>query len=435
MKRIKQENGITLIALVITIIVLLILAGIAINLTLGENGLLKQAGWAKEEHTNSSIKEELEMDISSVVIDKSKKNEPVTKPDIADYIKDKVTIFDVTEDKITGEYEDREIIIDENNNVIIGPILSGAKPTAEFIKNPETPGADKVTIQVIGSTVEGEIVSIESLNSLTPILETSNFDKTYEVNKNGEYRFKVTGSNGRKTVVSVKINNIIEESESLLEGISKITQSGETKIRVKGSIDGTTETTEDYNLNVIYHKGNLTLGDTLKSGENDIELENLVLSNTTWVCGNSSDVGKNTVVLKVDGDITIEEGKTLTSVVTSNNGPKGMVIYCTGNMKNNGVISMSSRGCITARQNIYLYKTKENTYITVPKDGGSGGAPTTGLEAGTPGTGGRSSHLLGCGGGGGATNYSGVYGATRGETGGSYGGGRRRKRWCKIWLL
>ena len=36
-KEIKKERGITLIALVITIIVLLILAGVTINLTLGEN--------------------------------------------------------------------------------------------------------------------------------------------------------------------------------------------------------------------------------------------------------------------------------------------------------------------------------------------------------------------------------------------------------------
>jgi len=37
----KNEKGITLVALVITIIVLLILAGVTINLTLGENGNVK----------------------------------------------------------------------------------------------------------------------------------------------------------------------------------------------------------------------------------------------------------------------------------------------------------------------------------------------------------------------------------------------------------
>ena len=39
----KQVKGITLIALVVTIIVLLILEGVALSLTVGENGLLRRA--------------------------------------------------------------------------------------------------------------------------------------------------------------------------------------------------------------------------------------------------------------------------------------------------------------------------------------------------------------------------------------------------------
>ena len=39
----KQKKGITLIALVITIIVLLILAGISISMLAGDNGILKKA--------------------------------------------------------------------------------------------------------------------------------------------------------------------------------------------------------------------------------------------------------------------------------------------------------------------------------------------------------------------------------------------------------
>ena len=42
-------SGITLIALVITIIVLLMLAGVSIAMLTGENGILTQAGQAKEQ--------------------------------------------------------------------------------------------------------------------------------------------------------------------------------------------------------------------------------------------------------------------------------------------------------------------------------------------------------------------------------------------------
>ena len=53
-----KENGITLIALVITIIVLLILAGVSIAMLTGENGILTQAQKAKNETEEARIEEE-----------------------------------------------------------------------------------------------------------------------------------------------------------------------------------------------------------------------------------------------------------------------------------------------------------------------------------------------------------------------------------------
>ena len=55
---IRKENGITLIALVITIIVLLILAGVSIAMLTGENGILTQAQRAKTETENAQAEEE-----------------------------------------------------------------------------------------------------------------------------------------------------------------------------------------------------------------------------------------------------------------------------------------------------------------------------------------------------------------------------------------
>lgn len=58
----KNKKGITLIALVITIIILLILAGIVINLTIGEKGILNMAKNAKNEYQNSQDTEEKELE-------------------------------------------------------------------------------------------------------------------------------------------------------------------------------------------------------------------------------------------------------------------------------------------------------------------------------------------------------------------------------------
>ena len=59
MEKFKNQKGITLIALVITIIVLLILAGVSIAMLAGENGILKQATRAREETEDAQIREQI----------------------------------------------------------------------------------------------------------------------------------------------------------------------------------------------------------------------------------------------------------------------------------------------------------------------------------------------------------------------------------------
>ena len=54
----KRSNGITLIALVVTIIVLLILAGISIQMLTGDNGILQRAAEAKENTEQSQLEEQ-----------------------------------------------------------------------------------------------------------------------------------------------------------------------------------------------------------------------------------------------------------------------------------------------------------------------------------------------------------------------------------------
>ena len=53
-QRISQERGITLVALVITIVVIIILATVTINMAFGDNGLIKQAELARDMAANST---------------------------------------------------------------------------------------------------------------------------------------------------------------------------------------------------------------------------------------------------------------------------------------------------------------------------------------------------------------------------------------------
>ena len=75
MKNIKcKERGITILALVVTIIVLLILAGVAISFTLGEDGILRRAQDAVNKYIDAAENEKnilynLESDMDNITGD------------------------------------------------------------------------------------------------------------------------------------------------------------------------------------------------------------------------------------------------------------------------------------------------------------------------------------------------------------------------------
>ena len=67
----KEMKGITLIALVITIVVLLILAGVSINLLLGDNGIITKATEAKDSYSKSAVKEKVSFLLNEYTIGKA----------------------------------------------------------------------------------------------------------------------------------------------------------------------------------------------------------------------------------------------------------------------------------------------------------------------------------------------------------------------------
>ena len=62
--KIKGESAITLIALIITIILMLILAGVVISLTIGDNGIIKIAKETNIKQIQAEMKEQLELKIA-----------------------------------------------------------------------------------------------------------------------------------------------------------------------------------------------------------------------------------------------------------------------------------------------------------------------------------------------------------------------------------
>lgn len=111
----KEEKGITLIALVITVIVLLILAGVIIVTLTGDNGILNQAGNAKEEIIKSNALEAIQVEVlesykESGEIDFDKLNSNLSKIGI------NVNIQSLPSEKISKDGYD--FMIDETQNVV-----------------------------------------------------------------------------------------------------------------------------------------------------------------------------------------------------------------------------------------------------------------------------------------------------------------------------
>lgn len=92
----KKEAGITLIALVITIIILLILAGVSINTITGSDGIIGRAKQASAQTKIASVKEEIETELLAKSIDGDGQ---YTKDDVSAVAK-KVTGNDLVDGKV-----------------------------------------------------------------------------------------------------------------------------------------------------------------------------------------------------------------------------------------------------------------------------------------------------------------------------------------------
>ena len=108
------ENGITLIALVITIVILIILAAISINMAFGSNGLITKAQEAKLQQKIAELKEMLNMEKVEVLIEKKGH---ITIKDYLNHIKEEGIIRD--EDIQDTDSDDAKYITVEDEYVFL----------------------------------------------------------------------------------------------------------------------------------------------------------------------------------------------------------------------------------------------------------------------------------------------------------------------------
>ncbi|MFQ8988122.1 MAG: type II secretion system protein, partial [Intestinibacter sp.] len=128
-KMFKNELGITLIALVVTIVILLILAGITINMLLGEGGIIKTAQDAKNTWEGAVTNEQeaiqnLVNELNEVMGGNGEQEEPWVAPNTVKEAIEQDRIFEKT---VT--------IKDEENQNVTVPEGFKVKPDAELVND------------------------------------------------------------------------------------------------------------------------------------------------------------------------------------------------------------------------------------------------------------------------------------------------------------
>ena len=154
----KNKNGITLIALVITIIVLLILAGISISMLTGNNGVLQKATDAKTKSDEAQIRERIQLAYHSALTkDITGENGGLTKTTLQEELETEFKDKTVT---ITSSADNKEWTIkvdDVEEKVTAGKILSSEDTPQEITAS--TPAGTVVITPNNWTTLQGKAIS------------------------------------------------------------------------------------------------------------------------------------------------------------------------------------------------------------------------------------------------------------------------------------
>ena len=239
-QKLKERKGITLIALIVTIIVLLILAGISIGAITGDNGIINQAQNAKNDTEYSQWEEQIDV----AIVDAESKHRNPTWDDVIEELKNKDIIDDesqvddktgaittnepsyVIEDKlndyielptIADEFESGEIqigdyVLYEPTEVNASKVLEELYPYTGYEYTPHSLSQEKLNWRVFDITENGNvrIISETPTTSLIDLGEGKGYNNAvYVIDKVCEKLY--TNPQYAKLVQNVKIEDIQEK--------------------------------------------------------------------------------------------------------------------------------------------------------------------------------------------------------------------------------
>ena len=197
-EKIRQAEGITLIALVVTIVILIILATISVNIVLN-SGLVSRIQSGKEMHELEREKERLEMVKGDVASNTNHVGKVTVDTYVEELINQGITVSEEVTDNGDGS---KTVITDTGYSVLIEP--NGEKDVKITIDGKEgalPPRIIDVKLRREGTTIRVDVEAIRT--------EGATY-KYYYKTEGGEYQLKPVNSEnvGTYTITGIDKNNV-----------------------------------------------------------------------------------------------------------------------------------------------------------------------------------------------------------------------------------
>ena len=233
----KSNAAITLIALIITIIVLLILAGVTLNMVMGENGIFGKANNAKNKTEVAQYEEELRMCVLELQTDAAANGTTFNMETIKNKFVEKVKELENTteiefpteesETRLDGTYKGYEFYIDDKYAAHIGDKATGISLTTSLDPSGWTQGPVTATIT---------IKSNNGINEVEPNEGSKNGNNEYIITKtdiaeNTNFEYTVTDGQGNTQTKTAVINTIDKNSPADFTITAENTEEG---LRITG---------------------------------------------------------------------------------------------------------------------------------------------------------------------------------------------------------
>lgn len=360
----NKEKAITLIALVVTIVVLLILAGVSLSFAFGERGIVKKAQEAAVQTEIAEEKEEIQRAVATVRMNKINSGEGYTTGDVAEQINSeqegRVTYYD---DYIKYNKSGREYLVEGDGNT-------------SYIDIDKT--TDTTPGELAGDGTENNPYLIESIEDLVAFEENVNTGETYE-NKH----LKITRDLDFKSSKSYALQESLQPG-----GLREKLTTGEGFKSISGDMEYTynSETKEtNYILNTtfkgIFDGNNKTLRSFYANRNIDFKTDKIDENTTlySWHNRSASLFGTNEGTIK---DLTMENVNITSDYVAAS--LAGANCGEISNVKTTGNINstLSGSGMVSKNENGIINNCINATNVSV-KDGKDASGICLSLNGGT----------------------------------------------------